>query len=235
MARSYNGYPVGTARALGIQSYLVPGTKVHMALLPAAAPVLLWIGHQIDLRVADIDVTKGHREPDDWGHAYRKTRGATSWSNHASGTAGDYNATSWPRGVSRMTPAQIRECRQIRDEINEAAGKTIIDWGGDYKHSPLDQMHWELAHGATAADVRRAVAKLTGGRKHPPTLWKSRRPAKPHYTRMLQKALHITVDGDFGRETRRAVIKYRREHKLGRPLAVAGPRVWKSLKLWELP
>jgi hypothetical protein len=160
MARSYNGQLVGAASVLGIKTYTVPGTQVRVALRPFAAPVLLWIGSQIDKRVANIDVTAGHREPDDWGYAYRNTRGQNTWSNHASGTAVDYNATSWPRGVRRMNARQVAECRRIRDEANRAGGMRLVDWGGDYVRAPVDQMHWELASGVTAADVARAMRAL---------------------------------------------------------------------------
>jgi hypothetical protein len=160
MARSYNGQLVGSAAALGIKTYTVPGTRVRVALRPLAAPILLWIGTQLDKRVADVDVTAGHREPDDWGYAYRNTRGQNTWSNHASGTAVDYNATSWPRGVRRMSARQVAECRRIRDEVNRAAGKRLVDWGGDYVVAKVDQMHWELASGVTAADVTRAMRAL---------------------------------------------------------------------------
>lgn len=161
MAISYNGWNVGGTSSIGIQTYRVPGTDVRVPLRPSAAPILLWIGSQIDQRVANIDVSAGHRTPDDWGYAYRQTRGGTSWSNHASGTAVDWNATRWPRGVFRMSNAQVAECREILREVNTATGKRIVDWGGNYRAAIIDQMHWELSYGVTAEDVRRVVAKLT--------------------------------------------------------------------------
>lgn len=221
--RSYNGWSVGTASMLSIKSYRVPGTSVYVTLRPVAAPILLWIGSQVDQRVANIDVSAGHRTPDDWGYAYRYTRGAYSWSNHASGTAVDFNATQWPRTLYRMTNAQVAECRQILAEVNHAAGKRIVDWGGNYRAAVIDQMHWELAYGVSSADVSRAVANLT----HRGTLdlsrlqWaathdvKAGKATRPVATKELSSALNevgllkkIYVGGRFTERKRRQYAEW---------------------------
>lgn len=228
MATSYNGHRVGTRDELGIESFKVPGSRVQLALLPSTAPALLWVAEQVDARVANIDVAKAHRTPDDWGYAYRETRGASTWSNHASGTADDLNATQWPRGVRRMTAKQVKECRKIRAEINEAAGMRLVDWGGDYQVSPVDQMHWEIASGVTGADVKRAMAVLEHKPKPMPPTLRLHGPAKPHYTRLAQEKLGLEQTGVFDRPMRRRVIRYRKNNHLGRPLGWVGPKLWKK-------
>lgn len=72
--------------------------------------------------------------------------------------------------------------------------------------------------------------KPTPSRRHgkPPTL-RRRGKKRPEWTRRLQKALHIPVDGVYGPSTAATVKAYRRRHKLWPATGTAGPRVWKSL------
>lgn len=166
MATSQNGWKAGNANELGIQTYDVPGpSTVKLALSPAAAPILLYMAEFWDANVEDIDVTAGHRVPDDWGFANRDIRGSsTDLSNHASGSAEDINATRYPRGTSNMTRKKKRIIRKELAKVNKISREVnkhdLLRWGGDYTRSPVDQMHIELADGTTRADVQRVMAVL---------------------------------------------------------------------------
>jgi peptidoglycan hydrolase-like protein with peptidoglycan-binding domain len=68
-------------------------------------------------------------------------------------------------------------------------------------------------------------------RKHPPTIRRN----GPHHrawTRKLQGALGLTVDGYYGPKTARRVAVYRLRHGILPVSGTAGPRVWKRLGLW---
>lgn len=85
----------------------------------------------------------------------------SSLSNHASGTAVDYNPGAHPNAVkasSTWTPIQIAQIELI---LAECGG--VIRWGGDYHGTP-DAMHFEI--NADPVAVAQAAAKL-GGRPGP--------------------------------------------------------------------
>jgi hypothetical protein len=78
-----------------------------------------------------------------WGHNYRAVRGQVSgYSNHASGTAIDFNAPKHPIGVpNTFTPAQRAAIHAILAECGGA-----VRWGGDYS-GRVDEMHFEINGG----------------------------------------------------------------------------------------
>jgi hypothetical protein len=81
------------------------------------------------------------RQLDDWGYALRPIRGQTTgYSNHASGTAIDLNATSHPLGA-RNTFNERQE-RMLRERLAGHYGGTIR-WGGSYS-GRADEMHFEI-------------------------------------------------------------------------------------------
>ena len=66
--------------------------------------VFLYLGREFNNRVEGI--TAAHS----WGWNYRAIRGATTLSNHASGTAVDFNAPKHPLGkVGTFTAAQVAQ------------------------------------------------------------------------------------------------------------------------------
>lgn len=75
--------------------------------------------------------------------------GASSLSNHSSGTAFDWKAPSHPLGaVNTFSRAQISTIRAI---VNvECAG--AVRWGGDYS-GRKDEMHFEINKGAAAVSA----------------------------------------------------------------------------------
>lgn len=92
-----------------------------------------------------------------WSWAERPIRGAsTGYSNHASATALDLNATSYPRGTTHMVAAKVAA---VHKYIVEFFGG-IIRWGGDYMSAVKDQMHFEINanHPAVVAEAARIRA-----------------------------------------------------------------------------
>jgi len=77
---------------------------------------------------------------DDWSWAVRNVRDSTTViSNHASATAWDVNALDHVRGkAGTFTPTQVTALRALLVDF------PVIRWGGDYKNSPTDPMHFEV-------------------------------------------------------------------------------------------
>lgn len=216
MTTSYNGWTAGSRADARIIVKAVPGTKVGLPLNADAAPVLLWVAEQFHKRVEPLHAGWC------WGWADRMVRGSTTKiSNHASGTAMDLNAPNHPLGHrGTFTDKQVGQIRAI---LREAG---VVTWGGNYTQR-VDEMHFEISDGATAAEVRAAGARLNDTRRRP-VLWRTG-PKHPHWTRVAQRQLGIRVDGVFGRHMKAAVIAFRRRHKIRPYVGVIGPRVWRAL------
>src|SRR5688572_26342923 len=117
MALSANGYPVlkeppSPVLIPGIGS---PGIRLRVRGGDVAT-VLLECARRFHVEVERLDMPV-QEEPgyDEWGWAYRPVRGqAFGFSNHASGTAIDLNATRHPRGVKgTFTRAERAKVRRI--------------------------------------------------------------------------------------------------------------------------
>ena len=114
--------------------------------------VLNYVADQFNTRVEKIDKAKS------WGWNYRAIRGATKLSNHASGTAVDFNAPDhWLGRVGTFSAAQTKEIRKILTEVNG-----VVRWGGDYA-GRKDEMHFEinLQPKGSAANVKAVADKIT--------------------------------------------------------------------------
>lgn len=138
MAISQNGYPVlPNSSDCARWSIPVKGDERHLFLRPGHAGFVLaclvaWFHRAI------APINKGTW--DEWGWAYRAIRGQDSgFSNHASGTAVDINATEHPLG--RVDTYTDRQVRRIHRRLKLLRG--IIRWGGDYCYRK-DEMHFEL-------------------------------------------------------------------------------------------
>jgi len=133
---SPNGWPASEDRkALGIETFTVPGTKIKFACAKAVAPILVSFAKDFHELVERID----EGQLDDWGYAFRQTRGSDKvLSNHASGTAIDLNAIKHPLGKSNTFN------KHQRNTINLLITKYGLTWGGNYKRRK-DDMHFEIA------------------------------------------------------------------------------------------
>jgi len=133
---SPNGWLASEDRkALGIETFTVPGTKIRFACAKAVAPILVSFAKDFHELVEPID----EGQLDDWGYAFRQTRGSDRiLSNHASGTAIDLNAIKHPLGKSNTFN------KHQRNTINLLITKYGLTWGGNYKRRK-DDMHFEIA------------------------------------------------------------------------------------------
>lgn len=139
-ARSHNGWSV-------IRGGLWPLPAVTGSVRAGAVWVVFhWLAKQYSTKVEKIT------RPHSWGYAYRQVRGGRSWSNHASGTAVDFNAPAHPLGKrGTMTAKQAAACRAI-----ERASGGILNWGDNIP----DEMHWEITRGTPPAKVEAFATRL---------------------------------------------------------------------------
>lgn len=140
MKRSQNTWPV-LESSLQVRRWHVPGTQLVLPLVHGAGGFMLthlalWFHEEIE------PLDRG--QLDDWGYAFRQIRGdgVQSWSNHASGTAVDLNATRHPLGVPTHDTFTDKQIRDIRRRLILRYG-SLIRWGGSYTVRP-DAMHFEL-------------------------------------------------------------------------------------------
>lgn len=143
MAHSQNGW---AANSSGLMArYKIAGTSVKVVLRRGDVSVVLLEF----LRRYNAEVEK-LRQSDTGGYAYRRVRGASSLSNHASGTAVDVCWRKHPLGASgTYSVRQIRAVRHILADFNG-----VLRWGRDYR-GRKDPMHFEINKGSGSV---RAVA-----------------------------------------------------------------------------
>jgi hypothetical protein len=146
---SPNGWPASEDRELlGIATFTVPGTLIKFACAKAVAPILVAFCKEFHQLVEPIDQGR----PDDWGYAFRMTRGSEKvLSNHSSGTAIDLNALKHPLGKSNTFSPQQRNI------ILLLITKYGLSWGGNYKKRK-DEMHFEIA--LSKQDVSKKIKQL---------------------------------------------------------------------------
>jgi len=133
---SPNGWPASEDRqAIGIQSFVIPGTKTKIACAKDVAPLFVNFCKEFHESVEPID----EGQLDDWGYAFRMTRSSDRvLSNHSSGTAIDLNAIKHPLGKSNTFN------KDQRNTINLLITKYGLNWGGNY-NKRKDDMHFEIA------------------------------------------------------------------------------------------
>lgn len=146
---SQNGWPASKVRAeIGIDSFVVPGTKIKLACAKSVAPLLVGFAAEFHELIEPID----GGGLDDWGYCFRMVRGSTdNLSNHSSGTAIDLNATKHPLGKAGTFPAEKVPM------LRALAKKYSLTWGGDYRNRK-DEMHFEVA--VPPSKVEAAIAKI---------------------------------------------------------------------------
>lgn len=136
MSTSQNGWPVLSSGSSLLHKWVVPGTGRHFVLRNGSAGFLLM--HLVLWYHEKVQSISGGVW-DEWGYAFRSIRGQSSgYSNHASGTAIDVNATQYPLGLRRML-----SWRALRIRARLALYQGCIRWGGDYS-GRKDEMHFEI-------------------------------------------------------------------------------------------
>lgn len=148
MPTSQNGWPV-------VPHDAVTDRAVHGVEFPNG-----WLKGDVDVIFTHL-IGRLHREVEPihagwcWGWHVKNIEGSTSISNHASGTAIDYNAPAHPMGKRNTYSAADRA--KIRAILADLDG--VVRWGGDYVNRP-DDMHFEINKGAAA--VHAAANKIRG-------------------------------------------------------------------------
>lgn len=145
MSTSQNGWA-----AVESSTGLIPLRWVTGRVVPGDVHAILdRLAARFDAEVESIDKASS------WGWAHRPVRGAVALSNHASGTAVDFNAPRHPLGRSgTFSPAQIRALRPILAEL-----APVVRWGGDYP-GRKDEMHFEIV--GTPTQVAAVASRLRG-------------------------------------------------------------------------
>lgn len=150
---SQNGWPVASPDQID-KSPILGRTFPNGFLKGDVFQAFTWLFTQLNSRVEPISMGN---PADEWGYYVKKIAGSNSISNHASGTAGDYNASEHPMGqVNTYSATQRATIRQILDEA-VVDGLRIFRWGGDYvgRH---DDMHFEIV--ATPGEVHTFIKSL---------------------------------------------------------------------------
>lgn len=135
LAASQNGWPADPDPAvIGIAPCSISGVSIGDGLAGGpSAVVLLYVANQFHRRVEPLVAGTC------WGYKYRPVTGGTELSNHASGTAVDFNAPKHPLGrPGTFTTAQVAEIHRILTEV-----EGTVRWGGDYT-GRVDEMHFEI-------------------------------------------------------------------------------------------
>lgn len=145
MPYSQNGWPANDVSRT--QSYKIRGTDRALRLVKGPAGQLLaelaaWLH-------ANVEPMSPDKEMDDWGYAERPIRGATTTlSNHASGTAFDFNATQHGLGVVGTWSAA--EKTKVNALLTKLGG--VVRWGENYQNRK-DGMHFEINVKPTTAGL----------------------------------------------------------------------------------
>ena len=147
--KSQNNWPASKIRSeIGIESFLVPGTKIKLACAKSVAPLLVGFAAEFHELIEPID--EGNL--DDWGYCFRMVRSSPDkLSNHSSGTAIDLNATKHRLGRIGTFPSE--KIPMLRALVK----KYSLTWGGDYRVR-VDEMQFEVA--IPPSKVEAAIAKI---------------------------------------------------------------------------
>jgi hypothetical protein len=129
-------------------------TGIPLRLHKDAARLLAYVAVRFDREVSSLKQGNKPGFQDEGGYNFRKIDHSTKYSNHASGTAIDLNWQKFPMFRRRMTAKQVAACRAI---VADCGG--LVRWGGDYSPARVDQMHFEIAPGVTAEQVKKFVTK----------------------------------------------------------------------------
>lgn len=257
MATSYNGWFASpNPRDLNITPLVYKGESFAPGVRGGDVhTVFSWLVLDLDAHVEPV-YAPGWHQADDWGYAYRANRNANNLSNHASGTAIDFNATRHPNG--RRGTFSAAQAKRIRDLLR-VNYRGLIRWGGDFTGTP-DEMHFEIVgNAAQIAALVRDVLAFGGAGGHLPKGQVPPPPAPPitsggaragdgilekgdkgEAVKTLQNVLNrwypdrkIVADGDFGPATEGLVKYYQGKAGLVAD-GVAGPRTLAGLGLGYL-
>ncbi len=166
MATSQNGYPVffsTTQRPGGarMRKWDIPGSNRTFWLRDGSTGFLLL--HTALWWDETINPLDAQSTWDEWAWPVRPVRGQSSgYSNHASGTAIDLDATRHPIGVSIYRNLRSTQVAAIRTRMLFYRG--CVKWGGDW--SRPDGMHFEIAKNlSTCEKTARSLLNTSRGKR----------------------------------------------------------------------
>lgn len=161
MATSINGWRVLEPGSDLLVTKKVPGVNRSLTMRKGVLPLFLALAAEYHQKVAKLD----QGTLDDWSYAYRQANMASTWSDHSSGTAVDFNATK--EGAQGPGNYDWWEGEKSKIARNLLAKYEILIWGGpttlggSYSQPQnWDFMHWALKPGTTMDDVKRVKDKL---------------------------------------------------------------------------
>lgn len=169
-----NGWPVLEPGSPLLHRWVIPGANRSITMRGGSVGFIL--AHMAlfwNEAIERLD-PPGNEPVDEAGYAYRDQRGSTQWSEHAAGAAEDLNWNKHPQGVpiaQTFTPKQIKAIRTRIRWLNRLAGKTVVEWGGEWPSHPgstakTDGMHLQVVGGMKAAErLAKILAKTPRGRR----------------------------------------------------------------------
>lgn len=135
---SQNGWPAsGNKRDINVRTFRIGDVSFVGGVRHGdVETVLRYVAEQFNARV------ERFVNPGCWGWAFREIRGGSKYSNHASGTAIDFNAPRHPLGVEGTFTAEQRAIgASILDSVDN-----VVRWGEFYR-GRVDGMHLEINAG----------------------------------------------------------------------------------------
>jgi hypothetical protein len=152
MPKSENGWEVIDSQSSPkLVVIRIPGTGtpgIPLRLRKEAAPILAYVASRVHAEVSDLKQGNKPGVQDEGGYNYRGIEGSTKLSNHASGTAIDLNWNKYPMFKRKMNKKERAAAEAIASELSE-----VIRWGGNYRPTQVDEMHWEISPRVTAAQL----------------------------------------------------------------------------------
>lgn len=161
MATSQNGFSVfETPRTSGslprLRKWVIPGSGRHFLIRDGSVGFLLAF-FALFWHEKINDLSRPGTVWDEWGWAFRPIRGQSSgFSNHASGTAVDLDATAHPLGVPILRTFKPWQIAKIRWGVRRF--RRALRWGGEW--SRPDGMHVEIAPGVGLQRCERIARRL---------------------------------------------------------------------------
>jgi hypothetical protein len=159
MPKSENGWEVIDSQSSPkLVVVRIPGTGIPgipLRVRKEAAGLLAYVAARVHAEVSDLKQGNKPGVQDEGGYNLRGIEGSTKLSNHASGTAIDLNWSKYPMFKRRMNKKERAAAEAIASELSE-----VIRWGGNYRPTQVDEMHWEIKPGVTAVQLAKFCKAL---------------------------------------------------------------------------
>jgi hypothetical protein len=161
IATSQNDWPVLQPGSTTLHTWVIPARNGHVRITLRNGSAGFLLAHFLLWFAETIEPLAG-KVADDWGHAVRAIRGQlTGFSNHASGTAADHNATKHPLGVR----GTFKRWQVARIKLRLVLYRGCIRSGIFYVNRP-DEMHEEINRDLAACErVARRLCRTPRGRR----------------------------------------------------------------------